>query len=76
MLATLATLPRPPDRTRGAVRRTKDRSAGRDLAGPKGDDGVSGYNTRMWNPRLYDDRHAFVWRHGAELVHLLAPRPG
>ncbi|MBN9519029.1 methyltransferase domain-containing protein [bacterium] len=30
----------------------------------------------MWNPRLYDDRHAFVWRHGAALIDLLAPRPG
>jgi trans-aconitate methyltransferase len=29
-----------------------------------------------WNPRLYDDRHAFVWRHGASLVELLAPQPG
>jgi SAM-dependent methyltransferase len=29
-----------------------------------------------WNPRLYDDRHAFVWKHGASLVELLAPRPG
>jgi 2-polyprenyl-3-methyl-5-hydroxy-6-metoxy-1,4-benzoquinol methylase len=29
-----------------------------------------------WNPKLYDDRHAFVWRHGASLVELLAPRPG
>jgi len=30
----------------------------------------------MWNPKLYDDRHAFVWRHGAALIDLLAPRPG
>src|SRR5512143_3736611 len=30
----------------------------------------------MWNPKLYDDRHAFVWRHGADLIDLLAPRPG
>lgn len=29
-----------------------------------------------WNPKLYDDRHAFVWRHGAALVELLAPQPG
>jgi SAM-dependent methyltransferase len=27
-----------------------------------------------WNPRLYDDRHAFVWKHGASLVELLAPQ--
>lgn len=30
----------------------------------------------MWNPRLYDDRHAFVWRHGAALIDLLAPQSG
>jgi SAM-dependent methyltransferase len=29
-----------------------------------------------WNPRLYDDRHAFVWKHGASLVELLAPKAG
>lgn len=29
-----------------------------------------------WNPRLYDDRHAFVWKHGASLVELLDPKPG
>jgi trans-aconitate 2-methyltransferase len=29
-----------------------------------------------WDPRLYDDRHSFVWKHGASLVELLAPRPG
>jgi trans-aconitate 2-methyltransferase len=29
-----------------------------------------------WDARLYDDRHAFVWRHGASLVELLAPQPG
>ncbi len=28
-----------------------------------------------WNPRLYDDRHAFVWKHGASLVELLSPQP-
>lgn len=30
----------------------------------------------MWNPRLYDDRHAFVWRYGAALIDLLASQPG
>jgi trans-aconitate methyltransferase len=30
----------------------------------------------MWNAKLYDDRHAFVWKHGASLVELLAPKPG
>lgn len=29
-----------------------------------------------WNPRLYDDRHAFVWKHGASLVELLEPKTG
>jgi trans-aconitate 2-methyltransferase len=29
-----------------------------------------------WDPRLYDDRHAFVWKHGASLVELLSPQPG
>lgn len=30
----------------------------------------------MWDAKLYDDKHSFVWRHGASLVELLAPRPG
>lgn len=30
----------------------------------------------MWNPKLYDDKHSFVWKHGASLIELLAPRPG
>ena len=29
-----------------------------------------------WDAKLYDDKHAFVWKHGASLVELLAPRPG
>src|SRR5262249_35286620 len=29
-----------------------------------------------WDPALYEDKHAFVWRHGASLVELLAPQPG
>jgi trans-aconitate 2-methyltransferase len=29
-----------------------------------------------WDPSLYDDKHSFVWRHGASLIELLAPRPG
>lgn len=32
--------------------------------------------TAAWNPNLYDDKHAFVWKHGADLVDLLDPRPG
>ena len=30
----------------------------------------------MWDPELYDGRHAFVWKHGAALLDLLAPQPG
>lgn len=33
-------------------------------------------DSTVWNPRLYDDRHAFVWKHGASLVELLNPQPG
>lgn len=29
-----------------------------------------------WDAGLYDDRHSFVWKHGASVVELLAPRPG
>ena len=29
-----------------------------------------------WDAALYEDKHAFVWRHGASLVELLAPKPG
>src|SRR5262245_22336955 len=31
---------------------------------------------QTWDAGLYDGRHAFVWRHGASLVELLAPKPG
>ena len=29
-----------------------------------------------WDADLYDDRHAFVWKHGASLVELLDPKTG
>jgi len=29
-----------------------------------------------WNPDLYDQKHSFVWKLGAALVELLAPKPG
>ncbi len=29
-----------------------------------------------WDAGLYDDRHSFVWKHGATLVDLLAPQAG
>ena len=31
---------------------------------------------QQWDADLYDDKHAFVWRHGAALVDLLDPKPG
>ena len=31
---------------------------------------------QRWDADLYDDRHAFVWRHGASLVELLDPKSG
>jgi trans-aconitate methyltransferase len=31
---------------------------------------------QAWDAGLYDGKHAFVWRQGASLVELLAPRPG
>jgi trans-aconitate methyltransferase len=30
----------------------------------------------MWDAKLYDGKHSFVWKHGASLVELLAPRSG
>ena len=32
--------------------------------------------TDSWDSSLYDDRHSFVWKKGAELLDLLDPRPG
>lgn len=29
-----------------------------------------------WDAQLYDDRHAFVWKHGSSLIDLLGPQPG
>lgn len=29
-----------------------------------------------WDSALYDDRHSFVWKKGADLVDLLDPKPG
>jgi trans-aconitate methyltransferase len=31
---------------------------------------------QTWDVGLYDGKHAFVWKHGASLVELLAARPG
>lgn len=30
----------------------------------------------QWEPTLYDDKHSFVWKLGASVIELLAPRPG
>ncbi len=32
--------------------------------------------TTPWNTSLYDDKHSFVWKHGAALLDLLVPKPG
>src|SRR2546426_4473659 len=32
--------------------------------------------TNKWDTTLYDQQHSFVWRYGADLLELLAPRPG
>lgn len=29
-----------------------------------------------WNANLYSQRHSFVWKHGEDLIGLLAPQPG
>ena len=29
-----------------------------------------------WNATLYSQRHSFVWKHGEDLIDLLAPQPG
>ena len=33
-------------------------------------------NQKTWDASLYDSKHAFVWRYGAELIELLAPQKG
>jgi trans-aconitate methyltransferase len=33
-------------------------------------------NSPAWDASLYDSKHSFVWKYGASLVELLAPRPG
>ena len=30
----------------------------------------------MWNAKIYEDKHSFVWKDGTQLVELLAPQPG
>jgi trans-aconitate 2-methyltransferase len=32
--------------------------------------------SQRWDAELYEDKHAFVWKHGVSLVELLAPQPG
>jgi trans-aconitate methyltransferase len=33
-------------------------------------------SSATWNPNLYDSSHSFVWKYGASVVELLAPKPG
>ena len=33
-------------------------------------------SSTRWDTGLYDGKHSFVWKHGASLFELLAPRPG
>jgi 2-polyprenyl-3-methyl-5-hydroxy-6-metoxy-1,4-benzoquinol methylase len=33
-------------------------------------------SSTRWDTGLYDGKHSFVWKHGASLVELIAPRPG
>ena len=37
---------------------------------------MSHIQAEPWNPRLYDSKHAFVWRRGEEVFELLHPAPG
>ena len=32
--------------------------------------------TTAWNAELYEDRHSFVWKYGAEVLSMLDPKPG
>ena len=34
------------------------------------------HSEKSWNAALYDDKNAFVWKHGRGVVELLAPQPG
>ena len=34
------------------------------------------HTEKTWNAALYDDKGAFVWKHGQGVVELLAPQPG
>ncbi|HKG21949.1 MAG TPA: methyltransferase domain-containing protein [Blastocatellia bacterium] len=40
-----------------------------------GEDGRTRAN-HQWDASLYDGRHSFVWKYGAEVVELLSPRAG
>ncbi|HSB10846.1 MAG TPA: methyltransferase domain-containing protein [Blastocatellia bacterium] len=34
------------------------------------------HSEKTWNAGLYDDKNAFVWKHGRGVIELLAPQPG
>jgi trans-aconitate methyltransferase len=42
----------------------------------KDNKGVSRADAGRWNAALYDRKHSFVWRYGADVIELLAPRQG
>ena len=46
-------------------------TSGKPLAAPP-----SASQQKTWDAALYDGKHSFVWRYGAELIELLAPQPG
>ncbi len=37
---------------------------------------MSGETSNTWDAKLYDDKHSFVWKFGADLIELLAPKSG
>jgi len=34
------------------------------------------YTSKSWNPSLYENKHAYVWQYGEDLLSLLNPQPG
>jgi trans-aconitate methyltransferase len=37
---------------------------------------MSGEISNTWDAKLYDDKHSFVWKFGADLIELLGPKSG
>jgi trans-aconitate methyltransferase len=38
--------------------------------------GAAAAPAQNWDASLYEDKHSFVWKYGADLIELLAPKPG